>query len=47
MACFEPRLKIGNPRRQALHLCPERPDQGVLLAWLRWVEVGKLRHAFV
>ena len=43
----EPRLKIGNPRRQVLHLCPQRPDQGVLLGVAQVVEVGKLRHAFV
>jgi hypothetical protein len=33
--------------RQALHLRPERPDQGVLLGLAQMVEIGKLRHAFV
>ena len=39
------RFKIRDPCRQALHLRPQRPDQGVFFGVAQVVEVGKLGHA--
>ena len=40
-----PRFKHRYPCRQALHLRPQCPDQGILLGVTQAIEVRKRRHA--
>ena len=43
----KPGLERRNPCRQALHLRPQRPNQGVLVGVAQVAEVRKLGHTLV